>query len=64
MASIHPRVQNGRTVHPKHNTSFAKRRTTIERAITGLTKHCDQHPKDGESYRHLAALQERLRTAN
>ena len=58
--SIHPRVVNGRTVHPKVNTAKPKTKAPLHRAIAGLAKHLENNPRDAQSSGYLGKLQNRL----
>lgn len=58
--SIHPRVVNGKTAHPKSNTSKRKRRGTVERVIAAITAHSERHPSDSMSRTRLSKLKAQL----
>jgi hypothetical protein len=55
--SIHPRVVNGKTAHPKVNTSKRKQRVTVARIIDAISQHLERHPRDAVSKKHLSKLE-------
>lgn len=54
--SIHPRVENGRTVHDKVNTCLSPLKGKRERLIANIEAHLERHPNDGVSAARLSKL--------
>lgn len=53
--SIHPRVVNGKTKFNKVNTCTPKGKPNPKK-IARMEEHIKEHPNDGASRKHLAAL--------
>jgi hypothetical protein len=61
--SIHPRVQSGRTVHPKSHTRGVAKKSVLLRKIEAITAHMERHPNACHAS-HLAKLTAKLPNAD
>lgn len=52
--SIHPRSWPHQRDSERKNTCSHKKRSTVQRAVSGLSRHAEQHPTCAVTASHLA----------
>ena len=57
---MHPGVSNGRRHSPKTNTCANRSSRRLERALAGIEKHLERHPRDAMSVARVAAIKMEL----
>jgi hypothetical protein len=58
--SMHPRVENGRTVHELVNTSKPKNKDVLKRKIANVEAYLEEHPGEQFNRKHLEKMKQSL----